>query len=166
MQMQEILHCELSALLTDASQISLRLSGIAFADGRKRAHPPCGDTTFATALGLAVTLLDLPGPLPSMKDLRVPSIPVPWLIARNVCYCRHSGSCHISCFQPQSLLRRGIYPSPPSFRRALIAKIWSLQVTHCLDKERFRTIKLKASVVVGLMVGYERLKVEGKIASR
>jgi hypothetical protein len=66
MQKQGILHCELSVLLACASQIFLRLTSIASADGRKRAHPPCGDTTFATTLGLAVALLDLPGSLPTI----------------------------------------------------------------------------------------------------
>lgn len=73
MQMQEILHCKLSVLLAYVGQISLRLTSIAFADGRKRAHPPCGDTTFATVLGLAVALLDLPGSLPTMKICVSPS---------------------------------------------------------------------------------------------
>lgn len=66
MQMQEFLHFDPSVLFARASEIFLRRTFIAFAYGRKRAHPPCGEITFATALGLAVALLDLPESIPTV----------------------------------------------------------------------------------------------------
>ena len=131
MQMQEILHCELSALLTDASQISLRLSGIAFADGRKRAPPPCGEMTSPTDFGLAVASLNLPGPVPIVKRSACPCHPCnvaesskrltrPCIRSLHPLFTSHASSCRsVASFRTEGCLEL------PSFDRILTAEMMS-----------------------------------------
>ena len=114
-----------------ASKRSLRITFIAFADGRKRAPPPCGEMTSPTDFGLAVASLNLPGPVPIVKRSACPCHPCnvaesskrltrPCIRSLHLLFTSHASSCRsVASFRSEGCLEL------PSFDRILTAEMMS-----------------------------------------